>query len=420
MIACDLLSFIIAGMKRGKRRRMGPAAKIPATVQPKVQPVRDRRLVPVNDGPLRARAANLCKQALAKLDKARAEWRRFEQEDRPSFAQWMAVNFGALLTAIRENDRLMVEHEAFFEEVDFEMVFNGALDRRRAYATVKKRHENPGEDEQSSKWNSSHEGAGAPEDDDDEAFVAGGGPDVPEKERRAAFDDLLRSVAGLDPKHISKVEYDEMFADFEATMFQERSPDGPPGTRVGGKAPARGDEGRLKEIYRLLVRRLHPDLRADGDASVAAIWHEVQRAYEGRNLERLETLLALTEMQGGTNGVRASLFQMRAALEEIAQALRSLRRSIQEARRDPAWGFSRVENHAALEKRIRRQLERHIEYQRYDLADLKKTHDRWSRPSHPPARKPKKQPKASVWSVAEAEGLGKDVLDQIQGELFGF
>src|SRR5439155_978861 len=42
---------------------------------------------------------------------------------------------------------------------------------------------------------------------------------------------------------------------------------------------------RIKEIYRRLVRRLHPDLRADGDASVSSLWHEVQEAYVAGDVE---------------------------------------------------------------------------------------------------------------------------------------
>jgi hypothetical protein len=44
------------------------------------------------------------------------------------------------------------------------------------------------------------------------------------------------------------------------------------------KPSASREEARFKEIYRILVRRLHPDLRADGDATVSALWHEVQEA----------------------------------------------------------------------------------------------------------------------------------------------
>jgi hypothetical protein len=44
---------------------------------------------------------------------------------------------------------------------------------------------------------------------------------------------------------------------------------------------------RLKEIYRQLVRRLHPDARTDAKDGVEAIWHEVQEAYVKGDVERL-------------------------------------------------------------------------------------------------------------------------------------
>src|SRR5437588_12761186 len=53
---------------------------------------------------------------------------------------------------------------------------------------------------------------------------------------------------------------------------------------------------RVKEIYRRLVRRLHPDLRADGDATVSSLWHEVQEAYAAGDVARMELLLALSDL----------------------------------------------------------------------------------------------------------------------------
>jgi len=53
---------------------------------------------------------------------------------------------------------------------------------------------------------------------------------------------------------------------------------------------------RVKEIYRRLVRRLHPDLRADGDATVSSVWHEVQEAYAAGDVARMELLLALIDL----------------------------------------------------------------------------------------------------------------------------
>ena len=55
-----------------------------------------------------------------------------------------------------------------------------------------------------------------------------------------------------------------------------------------------GSHRNPRKAYAAVIKR-----REDPDP---AIWHEVQEAYATRNLDRLETLLALTEIQGGTSG----------------------------------------------------------------------------------------------------------------------
>jgi hypothetical protein len=138
---------------------------------------------------------------------------------------------------------------------------------------------------------------------------------------------------------------------------------------------------------------LHPDLRADGDATVSAKWHEVQEAYETRNLDRLETLLAVTEMERGASS-RASLSQIRGAVADLHRAFRAIERSLREAKTDPAWGFSRKTCDSSMEKQIRRELEEGLSYQRRVLADLKETIEDWSRPWRPPVKKPGKRSKS--------------------------
>jgi hypothetical protein len=152
-----------------------------------------------------------------------------------------------------------------------------------------------------------------------------------------------------------------------------------------------------------LVRRLHPDLQTD-DTKVSTIWHDVQEAYEARNLDRLETLLSLTEVQSGANGGNASLSQMLRALEELSRGVKAIQRSIREAKRDPAWRFCQTENRVLLERRIRREMEDSIAEQQWVLDGLKRTLDDWSRPWNPPAKKPKKKPNSSVTPEPEQPG----------------
>src|SRR5437660_2093689 len=78
---------------------------------------------------------------------------------------------------------------------------------------------------------------------------------------------------------------------------------------------------RVKEIYRRLVRRLHPDLRADGDATVSSLWHEVQEAYAAGDVARMELLLALSDLSNAL-GASTTLSQMRSTLSELTRSVR--------------------------------------------------------------------------------------------------
>jgi hypothetical protein len=402
-------------MKRGKRRRhrsAGHSYQNPAPV------VRDRRIVPVEDGPLRKRAATEYNRAMAKLEKARAELRRYQQEDGPSFGRWMAATFGALLTELRENARLLHEQQSLVDEVELEMMLSGHRNPRKAYAAVMKRRASPPEED----FSDGGAGRNAPgdegeESDDFEPFeeIAG---EIPEEDRRALFDDFVKSVLGMNPKRMAKAQYESLFAEFETEMFGKRPE--PAQTRVDDRRKPAADpkEAQIKEIYRKLVRRLHPDVRADGDTTVSAIWHDVQEAYETRNLDRLETLLALTEMENGGKRGQASLSQMRGALAELGRALRAIQKSILEAKRNPAWGFSRNPYHGPLEKQVRRELEESLEDQRWTLADLKRILDDWSRSWEPPLRKPGKASKPA--QKPKAGRRGSSIPDPFQTEFSGF
>lgn len=372
-------------MKRGKQKR-GRSRGQPNAKHPHVT---DRRIVLLNDSPLRKRAAGECNRAMAKLESARAQLQRFEQEDRPAFAGWMAATFGAMLTEIRENARLIHEQQGLMLDVETEMICGNHHNPRKAYAAVMKRREGGDRDDDFAPPDAAEDGA---EDYDPSDHGSG---EIPIEDRHALFEDYLSSELGLYPEEISEAEYAKMFAQFEAETFGDGPKAGTSQTPVREKPSDRGDAGRIKEIYRTLVRRLHPDLRADGDVTVSAIWHDVQEAYEARNLDRLETLLALTEIESGTDGGQASLSQIQRALGELNRALQVIQRSIQEAKRDPAWGFARNPYRGPLEKKVRRETEAILSEQRWVLAELKRTLDDWSRPWHPRPRKqgkPAKKP----------------------------
>ena len=383
---------IVARMNRGTRRRKAPAGHTGA----KHAPVTDRRIVPVDDGPLRKRAKKECSRALEKLENARAELRSFEQEDRPSFGRWMAATFGALLTELRENSQLIHDQQILVQEVEMEMILGNHSNPGRAYAAVMKRRESPTGNDDFAEASKSKPGEdngaenGGNWEEDTEGFEDMGA-EIPKEDREALFEDFVRSFLGMNPKRMGKAEYAQMFAKFEEDMFGTAPEPKPARNQRQEKPAADPDAARIKDIYRKLVRRLHPDLRADGDSTVSAIWHDVQEAHEARNLERLETLLALTEMESGADDVKASLSRMRGALSELNRALRAIQRSLGAAKRDPAWRFSKNPHRGPLEKRIRCDIEQNVAEQRAILAELKRILESWSRPWRPSARKSRKR-----------------------------
>src|SRR5271170_7902793 len=95
-------------------------------------------LIVIDQEPLRKRAATECNRALAHLEKARAEWRRYDREDRPAFERWMAATFGGMLTKIREVEAKVSEREMLIAQVEMEMMFGGRGGYAAAYQRVMK------------------------------------------------------------------------------------------------------------------------------------------------------------------------------------------------------------------------------------------------------------------------------------------
>jgi hypothetical protein len=142
---------------------------------------------------------------------------------------------------------------------------------------------------------------------------------------------------------------------------------------------------RLKDIYRQLVRRLHPDARTDAKDGVGAIWHEVQEAYAKGDLERLERLFALSEVTESGLGAGTSLSQLGAALKELRRSIQAMLRSLSGAKKDVAWKFSETSDHSALRVRMERDISKDLKEQHARLARMDAMLASWE----PKERRPK-------------------------------
>ena len=146
-------------------------------------------------------------------------------------------------------------------------------------------------------------------------------------------------------------------------MFGEVGPDERPweerGRQAGHPPQAAASahvSKRLKELYRAVVRRLHPDSQREMTAQKTEWWHQAQAAYEAGDAEQLEVILTLCEIgeRGTTAHTSASLLQRITA--QLRSSLREIKRQITQRRREPAWNFSKRTDHAAMADQVGREL----------------------------------------------------------------
>lgn len=339
-------------------------------------------LVIVDQEPIRRHTAAECSAELTKLEVARAEWRHFDHEDKPAFQRWIALNFGAQHTLLRDGQIALREKESIIEEVERECASAGGS-RRAAYARVMRRRKFPQRPHEV-------EEAQGPEEEEREDTTADAEAEeeIPRDEQQEMFEEFLRAFMQLDPSELSPSEYARMFAEFQAEVAASAAGSAarPTGVRSLAAAPPLPARTRIKEVYRMLVRRLHPDLHPSSDSAVATIWHEVQEAYGSGNLERLELLLALTDIQAENIGAHTSLFQMREVLADLRRGLKSLEKSLRTARKDQAWGFARSTDRSALQVKTARKFRADLAKQYRRLQGCYALIARWSRKQRSPRR----------------------------------
>jgi hypothetical protein len=373
------------------RKRSAPGEKKPAPRQR----AKGRSLVWVDQKPLRRKAASECARAMERLEKARAQWRRFEREDQPAYRRWVAATFGPLMSRVREVAALVREKEILVQEVETEVFLRGSGSYRMAYTRVQKRRANPYAEPQprpDTPPPSQNRGGADFRDVEDE--------ELDDFEQEILFEEFVRTFLHMNPDRMSDRQYEKMFADFKANMLDQEQP-GPREPAYEPEAvaePPKSEATRIKELYRLLVRRLHPDTKADRDVEVSALWHEVQEAYTAGNLDRLEMLLAFTDIQSKTAGEHTSLFQMQSVLAELRGSYNALQRTLRAAKKDSAWNFVRLEDRSKLETCVRRELESTLAWHEMQLGQLEALIAKWSAPPKPRNGRPRpRATQAQYW-----------------------
>ncbi|WP_142524529.1 J domain-containing protein [Methylacidimicrobium cyclopophantes] len=135
---------------------------------------------------------------------------------------------------------------------------------------------------------------------------------------------------------------------------------------------------RLKKAYRILARRLHPDVNGNGDTRRMEQWRAVQLAYQTGDLELLESFCLGNDSTPGEKEPLSCL------AERVGRAEKTLLRSLQELRnyrKDPAWGCGRKGWETTVGPKVEAWLRARLAEMRKEARALKGRVRQWQRES---------------------------------------
>ncbi len=301
-----------------------------------------RALIWIDGDPIRSKARKEYEKARRDLDKARVQIEKFQSQDMPAFGRWMNATFGQQLTETREITRQLAEQGALLAEID-DYMFVFGVGPGEAYAAVMHHRAHP---EEAPPQPPPRGGPGGPRDP--------GGPgsfmdDDDEDESEADPD--------FDPRSDEAI-YEKFAKAFEQAFGQAP----PPEFRPPGPPPKRTKTASVKDLYRALVRKLHPDTQATMTPQKLEWWHEVQEAYADNDAERLEVILNLIEMSEGEPTAQTSVSLLRRIIARLKVSLREIKREVTARKQDPAWNFTTRGDRDVLAARVQRELAVQLEH----------------------------------------------------------
>jgi hypothetical protein len=277
----------------------------------------------VDQVPLRRSAKREYETALRQLEKAREQIVQHEKHDLPQYSRWLNSHFGALLTELRELSHALTERRSLLSEIEEEAIL-GNRSFFRAYEIVMRRRQ-----ECEALPNEETPFEGNEEQEQDSSFS--------EDPLNEQFERLFEQVEDA---------FSEMFG------MGGRRTRKKPETESDGIQRSKS-HNRLKELYRAVVRRLHPDALKEMTSQKLEWWHQAQAAYEKSDIHQLEVILSLCEIEEKGTTAHTSLSILQQITRQLKSSFNQLKRELAKHRRDPAWNFSKRKDLDQLAIRIR-------------------------------------------------------------------
>lgn len=294
-------------------------------------------LIRLNTSSIRNKALKDYQKSERELDRYKSQLKRYHEEDVPGFRAWVHQHFGNLLTRQRELVKALDESRNTVFEIQalasrYHLSDGAAYKKllwRRAHTTEAEEEDRLWEEamERKRKHHPDPSRDDSFEDEHDERFTdfASEFDDIPD-DAKAGFDDFFEEMTGIRRPH----------------RAQESS----------------SEEGKTaKELYRNIVRRLHPDHHGQMSEARKVLWHEAQAAYRHKDTSALYNILARCDGAESGLGAHSAVSLIQNLTRQLKQALRSTKQEIKQVKHDPAWDFKIRTQDPRFGHKIRRELE---------------------------------------------------------------
>lgn len=308
------------------RHQKPPAKAHPAMVR--VAPARSLGLVMTNSAKIRREARKKYDSVRQQLDTVKLQIDEFQSLDLPAFNRWLHLRFGPLLGEIRELSGKIAQSERILHQVH-RIAAMESISLRAAYqrylAAEQTREERESIDPAESGESSGNAPPpGEPDDDGPDPFGPNAESDDPFEDIRNLFESMFGQLGGADP----------------------------------GKSA--DHKRQVKELYRKLARRLHPDAQGKVSDEMRSWWLQAQEAYQASDASQLELLLHLVEEKQGTPQQMTSVSSLYQMTTKLKATLRGMKRELRKNQRDRAWGCAKAPPDARIEREVEAELLRDL------------------------------------------------------------
>lgn len=165
--------------------------------------------------------------------------------------------------------------------------------------------------------------------------------DVMRTRRRIA---LLRSYLERGERvHIAALNHriEREFREWDERLRHEVSQIDEAKARFSSFAPSE-DEDEIRSLYRLLARKLHPEINPDQSDEAKSLWPAVQTAYEWGDVFQLKSLLIMSDDYPESYDMPNDMSGMRTSHAMLKEKIGSMIAKVGNVKQHPAFEWRRI------------------------------------------------------------------------------